>query len=262
MCFWSEKVSLFLFLQGNICSSKWLEYVNSSLFCTGNFLIQLKTLSTSKILLLKAYKASKLKQCKVRDQDSVDLSLTFHIVLQLGSNFCVFHILTQQEKRLFGPQRILIQENSSFQPTPEWRMKLFSLLFINFFQSPWALVLSEELVMSNQVCTWLTKHYLTHEDKPALLHISSVRSLLCTSCSPFLPSTSVNASNYIAMVALLVSASLDVSNIPSTQYLYHVLKNNSCHSHFLCHWIQPELGAPLHRHSMLSKTAASPAFPP
>lgn len=101
-------------------ASKWLEYVNSSLFRTGNILIQLKVLtSTFKILLLKVYKALKLKQCKVRNQDSVDLNLIFPIVFQFGSSFCVFHILAQQEKRLFALPRILMQENSSFQPTPE-----------------------------------------------------------------------------------------------------------------------------------------------
>lgn len=57
--------------------------------------------------------------------------------------------------------------------------------------------------------------------------ISSAKSLLCTSCSPGLPSTSVNTSDCTAVLALLVSAYLDVSNIHSTQHLYHVLKNDS-----------------------------------
>lgn len=79
-------------------------------------MIQLKILiSASKIILLNAYKASKLKQCKVRN--SVDLNLNFPTVLELRSNSGVFHVLAQQEKRLSGSPRILMQENSSFQPT-------------------------------------------------------------------------------------------------------------------------------------------------
>lgn len=81
--------------------------------------------------------------------------------------------------------------------------------------------------MRNKVCTWLTKHHLSMGTSQLSSTISSARSLLCTSCSPSLPSTSVNTSNCIAVVALLVSAYFDVSNIRSTQHSYHVLKNDS-----------------------------------
>lgn len=103
MCFWSEKVSLFLFWQGKICSSKWLEYVNNLSFHTKNFWIQLKILmSTSKILLLKAYKASKLKQCKVRNQDSVDLNLIFPHRITVKEQFlCVSHSGPAREETIW-----------------------------------------------------------------------------------------------------------------------------------------------------------------
>lgn len=57
--------------------------------------------------------------------------------------------------------------------------------------------------MSNTVYTWLTKYYLIHGDKPALLHhqlcqIAPVHIPLSS-----LPPTSVNASDYIPVVALL-----------------------------------------------------------
>lgn len=96
-------------------------------------------MSTFKILLLKVYKALKLKQSlRLGNQNSVDLNSIFPIVLQFVNSFSMFDFLAQWEKRVFGSPRILMQENSSFQPTLERHSKtiLFSPFSINFVRAP------------------------------------------------------------------------------------------------------------------------------
>lgn len=77
-------------------------------------------MSTFKILLLKAYKASKLKQClRLGGRNSINLNLIFPMAFQFVNGFNTFDFLAQQEKRIFGSPRILMQENSSFRPALE-----------------------------------------------------------------------------------------------------------------------------------------------
>lgn len=115
----------------------------------------------------------------------------------------MFHILAQQEKKLFGPPRILMQENS-FQPTPEWCMKLlFSLFLINFLRAPKLWSFQRSLLWATEYAHGWPNIISSMGTSQLSASISSARSLLSTSCSPGLPSTSVNASDYITVVALL-----------------------------------------------------------
>lgn len=82
---------------------------------------------------------------------------------------------------------------------------LFSLFFINFLRAPelWSFQRSWLWVCCIQyVHGWLNIISSMGTSQPSST-ISSARSFLCTSRSPGLPSTSVNASDYIPVVALL-----------------------------------------------------------
>lgn len=103
-------------------------------------------MSTFKVILRKAYKASKLKQCfRLGNQNSVDLNLIFPHSISVCEQF--------QYVWLSGPAReenIWISKNSHagklLLPAHTWvthEKYCFPLVFINFVKSPRVLVLSE-----------------------------------------------------------------------------------------------------------------------
>lgn len=174
----------------------------------------------------------------------------------------MFHVLAQQEKRLFGPPRIFMQENSSFQPTPEWYMKLFcfSFFYLHFLRAP-------ELWSFHRSWLWATEYVhgwpniISSKGTSQLSStISSARSLLCTSCSPGLPSNKVNASDYIAVLALLFLFQPPWMSVISLAHSTCIMfwRTTQLPQPFSLSLDLTELAAPLHRYSKHSKTAASP----
>lgn len=125
-------------------------------------------------ILLKAYKASKLKQClRLRNQNSVDLYLIFPIVFQYVW--------------LSGPAReenIWISKNSHAgklllpaHKSDTWKLFCFPPFSLTsqeplssgpFRGAGWRA--GDGMVMSNAVHSWLTKYYLIHGGKSSLLH--------------------------------------------------------------------------------------------
>ena len=187
----------------------------------------------------------------------------------------MFDFLAQQEKRIFGSPRILMQENSSFQPTLEWHTKtiLFSPFFFNFVRAPELWSFQRSWFESwqrdgyEQHSTYMADQVLSHSwgqaspPTPSSLPDSSHTA----SCSPGLPSASVNASYYIPHGSshLLASASLDVSNILGMLHLHHVLRNYSAAAaiFFVTEFDLSSLRElPSRQHGMLSKRRANPCL--
>lgn len=209
-------------------------------------------MSTFKILLQKAYKASKLKQCfRLGNQNSVDLNLIFPHSISVCEQF--------QYVWLSGPAReenIWISKNSHagklLLPAHTWvthEKYCFPLAFINFVRAPefWSFQSWFESWRRDgyeQRSTYMADQILSHPwgqaspPTPSSLPDSS----RTASCSPGLPSASVNASHYIPRGSshLLALVSLDVSSILGTLHLYHVLKNYSAAAAIFCHWIRLE----------------------
>lgn len=167
------------------------------------------------------------------------------------NSFSRFDFLAQQEKKIFGSPRILMQENSSFQPTLEWHTKsiVFPSFSLTLWRAPefWSFQSWFESWRRDgyeQRSTYMADQILSHPwgqaspPTPSSLPDSS----RTASCSPGLPSASVNASHYIPRGSshLLALVSLDVSSILGTLHLYHVLKNYSAAAAIFCHWIRLE----------------------